>query len=128
MRVMERAIAGLLKCAPHFLRQLRRKSNRLQAVADHGLTAMDRLKSVVWKAMVSLLQNWCPIVLCCGFLVRQCNWSAQHPGSAFDAHHVLRMVLVLLTERGRTAGDPFVYVRTIGVALLHCQTFNSAPL
>ena len=27
-RVMERTIAGILKCAPHFLRQLRRKSNR----------------------------------------------------------------------------------------------------
>ena len=29
MRVMERTIAGIVKCAPHFLRQLRRKSNRL---------------------------------------------------------------------------------------------------
>ena len=57
LRVMERTIAGILKCAPHFLRQLRRKSNRLQAVA------MDRLKIVVCKAMVNPLQNWCPLVL-----------------------------------------------------------------
>ena len=41
MRVMERTIAGILKCAPHFLRRLRRKSNRLQAVADHSATAID---------------------------------------------------------------------------------------
>ena len=34
LRVMVRTIAGMLKCAPHFLRQLRRKSNRLQPVAD----------------------------------------------------------------------------------------------
>ena len=47
MRVMERTIAGVLKCVPHFLRQLRRKSNRLQDVSDHGGTAMDRPKSVV---------------------------------------------------------------------------------
>ena len=33
LRVMERTIAGILKCAPHFLRQLHQKSNRLQAVA-----------------------------------------------------------------------------------------------
>ena len=75
---------------------------------------------------VNLLQNWCPLVLYCGFLVRQCNWSRQHPGSAIDAHHVLRLVLVLLTELGRAAADPLVYVRTTGVALLHWQTFNSA--
>ena len=29
LRVMERTIAGILKCAPHFLQQLRRKSNSL---------------------------------------------------------------------------------------------------
>ena len=126
MRVVERTIPGMLKCAPHFLRQLRRKSNRLQAVADHGGTAMDRLKTVVCKAMVNLLQNWCPLVLYCGFLVRQCNWSGRHPGSAIDAHHVLRLVFVLLTELGRAAADPLVYVRTIGVALMHWQAFNSA--
>ena len=50
MRVMERTIAGILKCAPHFLRQLRRKLNRFQAVADHGGKAMDRLKTVVCNA------------------------------------------------------------------------------
>ena len=38
LRVRERTIASILKGAPHFLRQLRRKSNRLQAVADHGGT------------------------------------------------------------------------------------------
>ena len=126
MRVMARTIAGILKCAPHFLRQLRRKSNRLQAVADHCGTAMDRLKSVVCNAMVNLLQNWCLPVLYCGFLVSQCNWSGGHPGSAIDAHHVLRMVFVPLTELGIAAADPLVYVRTIGVALLHWQAFNSA--
>ena len=86
---------------------------------------MDRLKSLVCKAMVYLLQNWCPLVLYCGFLVRQCNWSERHPGSAIDAENVLRLVLVLLTELGRAPADPFVYVRTIGVALLHWQAFNS---
>ena len=35
---------------------------------------------------------------------------------------------MLLTELGRTAADPLVYVRTIGVALLHLQAFNSALL
>ena len=75
MRVMERTIAGMLKCAPHFLPQLRRKWNRLQAVADDGGTAMDRLKSALCKAMGTLLQNQCPLVLYCGFLVRQCSWS-----------------------------------------------------
>ena len=50
---------------------------------------MDRLKSVVCKAMVNLLQNWCPLVLYCGFLLKQYNWSGGHPGSAIDAHHVL---------------------------------------
>ena len=89
MRVMERTIAGILKCAPQFLRQLRRKSNRLQAVADHGAKAMDRLNSGVCKAMVHLLQHWCLLVLYLRFLVRQCNWSRRHPGSAIDAHHVL---------------------------------------
>ena len=89
MRVMGRTIAGILKCTPPFLLHLGRKSNRLQAVADHGPTAKDRLKSVVCKAMVKLLQNWCPLVLYCGFLVRRCNWSKRHPGSAFGAHHVL---------------------------------------
>ena len=89
MRVMERTIARIVKCAPHFLRQLLQKSNRLQVVADRGGTAMDGLKSVVCKAMLNLLQNWCPVVLYCGFLVRQCNWSGQHAGSAIDAHHVL---------------------------------------
>ena len=54
LRVMERTIAGILKGARHSLWQLRRKSNRLQAVADHGGTAMDRLKSKLCKAMVSL--------------------------------------------------------------------------
>ena len=63
--VMQRTIAGILKCLPHFLRQLCRKSNRFQIVADHSETAMDRLKSVVSKAMVNLLQNWCPLVLYC---------------------------------------------------------------
>ena len=41
LRVMNRTIAGILNCAPHFLRQLRRKSNRLQVAADHGGTAID---------------------------------------------------------------------------------------
>ena len=76
--------------------------------------------------MVNLLQNWCPLVLYCGFLVRQCNWAGQHPGSAIDAHHVLRLVFVLLTELSRGAADPLVYARTIGVALLHWQAFNGA--
>ena len=122
---MERTIAGILKGAPHFLRQLRRKASRLEAVADHGGTAMDRLKSEVCKAMVNLLQNWCPLVLYEGFLVRQCNWSGRHPGSAINAQNVLRPVFVLLKELGRAAADPVVYVRTIGVGLLHWQTFNS---
>ena len=125
-RVMERTITGILKCAPHFLRQLQRKANRLQAVADHGRTAMDGLKSEVCKAMVNLLQNWCPLVLYCGFLVRQCNWSGRQPGTAIDTQNVLRLVFVLLIELGRAAADPVVYVRTIGVALMHWQTFNSS--
>ena len=54
---MERTIAGILKCAPHFLRQLRRKSNKLQTVADHSGTAIDPLKSEVCRGMVNLLQN-----------------------------------------------------------------------
>ena len=33
---------------------------------------------------------------------------------------------MLLTEPGRAAPDPLVYVRTIGVALMHWQAFNSA--
>ena len=86
LRVMERTIPGILKCAPHILQQLRRKSNRLQAVADHVGTAMDRLNSVVCKAMVKLLQNWCPLVLHCVFLVR-------HPGSAIDAQNIVQLVL-----------------------------------
>ena len=116
---MERTITGILNCAPHFLRKLRRKSNRLQAVADHGGTAMDRLKTVVCKAMVHLLQNWCSLVLYCGFLERQCNWSGRHPGAAINAHHVLRLVFVLLTELGKAAAGPLVYVRTIRLALMH---------
>ena len=115
-----------LKCAPHSLRQLRQKSNRLQAVADHGETAMVPLKSVLCKAMVSLLHNWCRLLLYCGFLVRQCNWSGRPPGSAIDVHHVLQLVFVLLTELGMAAPYPLVYVRTIGVALMHWQAFNSA--
>ena len=75
--------------------------------------------------MVNLLKNWCPLVLQCGSLVRQCNWSGEHPGSTIDAKNVLRLVLVLLTEIRRSATDPLVYVRTIGVALLHWQAFNS---
>ena len=71
LRVMERPIAGIHKCAPHFLQQLWQKLNRLQTVADYGGTAMDRLKSAVCKAMVNPLQSWCPLVLYCGFLVRQ---------------------------------------------------------
>ena len=125
LRVMGRTIAGILKCAPHFLRQLRRKANRLQAVADHGETAIDRLKSEVRKAMVNLLQNSCPLPLYRGFLVRQCNWSGRQPGTAIDAQNVLRLVFVLLMELGRAAADPVVYVRTICVALMHWQTFNS---
>ena len=50
LRVMERTIAGILKCVPHFLRQLRRKSNRLQADADPSGTAIDQLKSEVCKS------------------------------------------------------------------------------
>ena len=115
LRVMERTIAGILKCAPHFLRQLRRKSNSLQAVADHGWTAIDRLKGEVCKAMVNLLQNWCPLVLYCEFLVRQCNWPGWQPPTAIDAQNVLRPVFVHLIQLGRAAADPVVYVRTIGV-------------
>ena len=126
MRVMDRTILRTLKCRPHFLRQLRRKSNRLQGVADHSGTAMDQLKSVVCKSMVNLHQKWCPLVPYCGFLVRQSNWSRRHPGSAIDAHHVLRPVFVLLTELGRAAANPLVYLRTIGVALMRWQGFNSA--
>ena len=107
---MERTIAGVLKCAPNFLRQLRRKANRLQAVADHGGTAIDRLKSEVCKAMVNLLQNWCWPLLYCGFLVRQWNWSGRQPGTAIDAPNVLRLAFVLLIELGRAARDPVVYV------------------
>ena len=125
LRVIERSIAGILKGAPHFLRQLRRKSNRLQAVANHGGTAMDRPKSEVCKAMLNVLQNWCMLVLYCGLLLRQCNWSGRHPGSAIDAQNVLRLVFLLFTEIGSAAADPVAYVRTIGVALLHWQAFNS---
>ena len=101
MTVMERTIARILKCAQHFLRQLRQKSNRLQVVADRSGTAMDGLKSVVCKAMLNPLQNWCPVVLYCGFLVTQCNWPRRHAASTIDAHHVLRLVFVLLTELER---------------------------
>ena len=125
LRVMERTIASILKGAPHVLWQLRRKLNRLQAFADHGGTAMDRLKSEVCKAMLNPLQNSCPLVLYCRFLLRQCNWSGRHPQCAIDAQNVLRLVFVLLTELRRAAADPVVYVRTIGVALLHSQAFNS---
>ena len=45
-----------------------------------------------------------------------------------DAKNVLRLVFVLLIELGRSAAEPVVYVRTIGVALLHWQTFNSGLL
>ena len=105
-RVMERTIAGILKCAPHFLRQLHRKANRLGAVADHGGTAIYRLKSEVCKAMVNLLQNWCLLVLYCGFLVGQCNWSGRRPGTAIDAQTFLRLVFLLLIELRRAAADP----------------------
>ena len=89
---------------------------------------MDRLKSVVCKAMVNLLENWCPLVLYCGFPVRQCNWSRGHPRSAIDTQNVLQLVFVLLTELGRAVADRLVYVRTIGVASLHWQAFNSSLL
>ena len=79
----------------------------------------------VGKTVGFLLQNWCPLVLYGGFLVRQCNWSGRQPGTAIDAQNFLRLVFVLLIELGRAAADPVVYVRTIGVALLHWQTFNS---
>ena len=105
LRVMERIIAGILKFAPHFLRQLRRRAKRLQAVANHGGTAMDQLKSEVCKAMVNLLQNWYPLVLYCGFLVRQCNWFGRQPGTATDAQNILRPVFVLLIELGRADAD-----------------------
>ena len=75
--------------------------------------------------MVNLLQNWCPLVLYCLFLVRQCNWSGRHPGSLTDAYHVLRLVFVLSTDLGRPAADPCVYPRTIRVTLSHWQAFNS---
>ena len=83
MRVMARTIAGILKCVPHLLRQLRLSLNRVQAAADHGGTAMDRLKSVVCNAMVNLLQNWCPLVLYFAFLVSNAPGpdDTQHPPS-----------------------------------------------
>ena len=83
------------------------------------------MKSEVCKGMLNLLQNWCPLVLHCGFLVRQCNWSGRQPETAIDPRNVLRLVFVLLIELGRAAADPGLYVRTIDVALLHWQTFNS---
>ena len=89
LTVMERTIAGILKCAPHFLRRLHKKANRLQAVADHGGTAIDQRRSEVCKAMLNLWQNWCPLVLYCGFFMRQCNWSGRHPGTAIDTQNVL---------------------------------------
>ena len=108
LSVMERTIAGILKCVPHFLRQLRRKASRLQAVADHGGTAIDRLKCEVCKAMLNLLRNWCPLVLYCRLLVRQCKWSGRHPETAIDAQNVLRPVFVLLIELRRAAAEPVV--------------------
>ena len=42
-----------------------------------------------------------------------------------DAKNDLRLVFLLFTELGRAATDPVVYVRTIDVALLHWQAFNS---
>ena len=125
LSVMERTIAGILKGALHFLGQLRRKSNRLQAVANHGGTSIDRLKSEVCRAMVTHLQNWCPLALYCGFLVSQCNRSGGHPGTAIHTQNDLRLVFVLLFELRRAAADPVVYVRIVGVALLHWQMFNS---
>ena len=77
--------------------------------------------------MVYLVQNWCPLVLYCGFLVRQCNWSGRHPGTAIDAPNDLRLVLVLLIELGRAAGDPVVYVRTIGVAFVALAGIQQRP-
>ena len=56
----------------------------------------------------------------------QCNLSGRLPGSATDAHHVLRLVFVLLIGLDRVAANPLLYVRTIGVALMHWQAFNSA--
>ena len=53
----------------------------------------------------------------------QLVWTA--PRNAIDAQNVLQLVFVLLIELGRAAADPVVYVRAIGVALLHWQTFNS---
>ena len=41
LRVMERTIDGILKGARHFLQQLRRKSKRLEAAADHGGTSIN---------------------------------------------------------------------------------------
>ena len=35
-------------------------------------------------------------------------------------------MFVILTEICGAAADPFLYVRTIGVALMHWQAFNSA--
>ena len=51
----------------------------------------------------------------------QLVWTAQ-----IDAKNDLRLVFLLSTELGRAATDPVVYVRTIGVALLHWQAFNSS--
>ena len=36
-----------------------------------------------------------------------------------------KLVFVLLTELGKAAADPLVYVRTVRVALLHWQAFKS---
>ena len=68
---------------------------------------MDRLNSEVCKAMVSLLQN--------------CVAACPLPSNVFP------LVLVLLTELSRAAADPVVYVRTIGVASLPWEAFNSIP-
>ena len=60
--------------------------------------------------------------------MRQCSWSGRHPRTAIYAQNDLRLLFVLLIELGRAAANPVVYVRTIGVALLHRQTFNSGLL
>ena len=65
----------------------------------------------------------CPLP-CISPETMQLVWAAprnrpQHP-------KCLRLVFVLLIELGRAAADPVVYVRTIGVALLHWQTFHSS--
>ena len=75
--------------------------------------------------MVNLLQNLCLLVLYCQYRLRQCNWSGRQDGTAINAQNVSRFMFVLFIELERAAADPVVYVRTIGVALMHWQTFNS---